>query len=226
MTHSRPSFAGPLIPSTYFTWPSFTFSEIWQPTPQKGQTLSVSLSKSAESPTWAASSTVASISAPVGQACTHSPQATQVEAPMGSAMSKVGKVPCPRPDMPITSLTCTSRQARTHSPHWMQASRFTRIATWLSSSSGMRPSSSLGKRLSSTPFSAAMSHMWLDLSWLTACSGWSAISSSTTILRAPLARALSVVTTIPGAGSRMQLAASTRSPSISTMQARQLPSGR
>ena len=35
-----------------------------------------------------------------------------------------------------------------------------------------------------------------------------------------------VVTTMPSDGSRMHDAASTRSPSISTMQARQLPSGR
>ena len=35
--------------------------------------------------------------------------------------------------MPITSLTCTSRQARTQRLHWMQASRLTRIAGWLAS---------------------------------------------------------------------------------------------
>jgi hypothetical protein len=40
------------------------------------------------------------------------------------------------------------------------------------------------------------------------------------------ARSVAVRTTIPSAGSRMHEAASTRSPSISTMQARQLPSGR
>ena len=44
--------------------------------------------------------------------------------------------------------------------------------------------------------------------------------------REALARALSVVTRMPGRGLRMQEAASTRSPSTSTMQARQLPSGR
>ena len=38
--------------------------------------------------------------------------------------------------MPITSLTCTSRQARTHRLHWMQASRLTAIATWLRSGAG------------------------------------------------------------------------------------------
>ena len=55
-------------------------------------------------------------------------------------------------------------------------------------------------------------------------SGWSATSSSNTILRAVLARSVAVFTFMPAAGLRMQLAASTRSPSISTMQARQLPS--
>ena len=35
--------------------------------------------------------------------------------------------------MPITSLTCTSRQARTQRLHWMHASRLTRIAGWLAS---------------------------------------------------------------------------------------------
>src|SRR6267142_1593994 len=35
--------------------------------------------------------------------------------------------------MPMTSLTCTSRHARTQRPHWMQASRLTRIAGWLAS---------------------------------------------------------------------------------------------
>ena len=44
--------------------------------------------------------------------------------------------------------------------------------------------------------------------------------------RAVLARWLEALTFMPLAGLRMQLAASTRSPSISTMQARQLPSGR
>jgi hypothetical protein len=36
--------------------------------------------------------------------------------------------------MPMTSLTCTSRQARTHKPQWMQASSCTAIAGWLKSS--------------------------------------------------------------------------------------------
>jgi hypothetical protein len=45
-------------------------------------------------------------------------------------------------------------------------------------------------------------------------------------LRAVLARSEAIFTFMPAVGVRMQLAASTRSPSISTMQARQLPSGR
>ena len=56
--------------------------------------------------------------------------------------------------------------------------------------------------------------------------GWSATSSSITIFCAAAARALSVVTFMPMDGVRLQEAANTRSPSISTMQARQLPSAR
>ena len=44
--------------------------------------------------------------------------------------------------------------------------------------------------------------------------------------RAFLARSVWVFTFMPAAGMRMQLAASTRSPSTSTIQTRQLPSGR
>ena len=44
--------------------------------------------------------------------------------------------------------------------------------------------------------------------------------------RAVFARVESVLTFMPAVGLRMHEAASTRSPSISTMQARQLPSAR
>ena len=47
-----------------------------------------------------------------------------------------------------------------------------------------------------------------------------------TMARAFVARSEAVLTTIPSTGWRMQEAASTRSPSTSTMQARQFPSGR
>jgi hypothetical protein len=49
--------------------------------------------------------------------------------------------------------------------------------------------------------------------------------SNTSLLLA-FARSEAVATFMAGPGLRMQEAASTRSPSISTMQARQLPSGR
>ena len=93
---------------------------------------------------------VEGISAPVGQAWTHSPQATQVDAPIGSSWSNTIFSRWPRPAMPITSLTCTSRQARTQRLHWMQASRFTAIATWLRSGSGTLIASRLGKRPASS----------------------------------------------------------------------------
>jgi len=67
----------------------------------------------------------------------------------------------------------------------------------------------------------------LDLgSWLSPRSGWSAISSSNTIWRDFLARSDAVFTFMPAAALRWQEAARTRSPSTSTMQARQLPSAR
>ena len=70
----------------------------------------------------------AGISAPVGQACTHSPQATQVLSPMGSSMSNTIFACGPRCAMPMTSFICTSRHARTHKLQWMQASKLTAIA--------------------------------------------------------------------------------------------------
>src|SRR5271166_4393901 len=71
--------------------------------------------------------------APVGQACTHSRQATQVLSPMGSSKSNTILAPWPRAAMPMTSFTCTSRQARTQRLHAMQASRLTAMAVWLRS---------------------------------------------------------------------------------------------
>ena len=63
-------------------------------------------------------------------------------------------------------------------------------------------------------------------SWALSRAGWSASSSSMTMARARAARSLALCTTMPASGWRTQEAASTRSPSISTMQARQLPSAR
>ncbi len=123
----------------------------------------------------------------------------------------------------MTSLTCTSRQARTHRPHWMQASRLTLIAGWLLSPCQR---SAAGKRLSVTSTFSAQCQNFESGSCEVARAGWSATSNSITIFCAATARALSDFTFMPTLGVRLQEAASTRSPSISTMQARQLPSGR
>ena len=125
--------------------------------------------------------------------------------------------------MPMTSLTWTSRQARTHRLHWMQASSWTAMAGCDQSAAGC---SRAGKRLASTAMRSAQSHRRLPESWASARGGWSATSNSMTIRRAVTARSVAVATFMPGAGCRMQDAASTRSPSTSTMQARQLPSAR
>ena len=69
---------------------------IWQPTPQYGQTLSTSRSSRREPRPVAFSTIEAGISAPVGQAWTHSPQATQVELPIGSSWSNTGTALWPR----------------------------------------------------------------------------------------------------------------------------------
>ena len=126
--------------------------------------------------------------------------------------------------MPITSLTCTSRQARTHRLHWMQASSCTAIAGWLRSGAG---GARCGKRLS------------LDLEPV----GPLPEARIRVVRRGPLglvadqqfehqlARGLGALAGgmhlhARASGWRMHEAASTRSPSISTMQARQLPSAR
>ncbi len=103
-------------------------------------------------PVWtpSVSRTLAGISAPVGQACTHSPQATQVLSPMGSSISKTMRARWLRLAMPMTSFTCTSRQARTQSVQWIQASRLTAMAGWLESAGGR---SWAGNRLSVKPAS-------------------------------------------------------------------------
>src|SRR5581483_2083173 len=125
--------------------------------------------------------------------------------------------------MPITSLTCTSRQARRQRLHWIQASRFTAIAGWLGSAAG---AARAGKRLAETPsFSLHVQNLESG-SCAAGLAGWSAISISNTVLRARLARSDALLTFIPAVGLRMQDAARTPSPSISTMQARQLPSAR
>ena len=123
----------------------------------------------------------------------------------------------------MTSLTCTSRQARTQRLQWMQASRFTRIAGWLGSGAGAERA---GKRLAVTSRRSAHCHSFESCSCATSRGGWSATSSSITMRREAVARSVAVCTTSPGLARRWQEAASTRSPSTSTMHARQLPSAR
>ena len=144
-------------------------------------------------------------------------------APIGSSKSKTIFEPMPRQAMPMTSLTCTSRQARTQRLQWMQASRLTRIAGWLGSGA---TAGRHGSRLSVTSMRSAHCHS-LESCWCaTSRAGWSATSISITIRREARARSVAVCTTMPGAARRWHEAASTRSPSTSTMHARQLPSAR
>jgi len=105
----------------------------------------------------------------------------------------------------------------------MQASRLTRMALWLASSAGRSPA---GKREADSPILSVQFQNFESGSCEVARAGWSASSSSKTMARDFFVRSEAVATFIPAAGLRMQEAASTRSPSISTMQARQLPSGR
>ena len=88
----------------------------------------------------------------------------------------------------MTSLTWTSRQARTHRLHWMHASSWTAIAG--------RPvragCSRVGKRLSAISIRSAQPHSRLVRSCASESSGWSASSSSITIRRACRARSVAV----------------------------------
>jgi len=143
---------------------------------------------------------------------------------MGSSRSKLTVTPMPRRDRPMTSLCCTSRQARSHNPHWMQASRCTAIAGCDRSGAGRAASGA--KREEVMPRRPAQRAKLPPASRAAAPPGISASSNSKTIRRARVAPWLALCTTMPGAGVRMQEAARTRSPSTSTRQARQFPSGR
>src|SRR6266403_665372 len=101
----------------------------------------------------------------------------------------------------------------------MQASRLTAIAGWLRSGMG---AAWRGNRLATRFCRSAVCQNSDCGSCATSLGGWSASNSSSTMRRAVLARSVCVLTCMPEVGVRMQLAASTRSPSISTMQTRQL----
>ena len=121
----------------------------------------------------------------------------------------------------MTSLTCTSRQARTQRVHWMQASRFTAIAGCEISAFGCCLAANRG---SPTPRRSAQPSTLFSRVYC--CFGMSESSSSSTIFCDASARAELVVTSMPALGKRQQEGASARSPLISTTQARQLPSER
>ena len=121
----------------------------------------------------------------------------------------------------MTSLTCSSRHARTQRVHWMHASRLTAIAGCERSAAGCARGAKRG-----VPMPSARRHCSSSESGLYTVAGTSDTSISTIIFCACTARALSVVTSMPAAGARQHDGASTRSPLISTMHDRQLPSAR
>ena len=128
--------------------------------------------------------------------------------------------------MPITSLTCTSRQAITHKLQLIHDCKLTRIALLLLSAQGLMV---VSKRacVASTANKSAIAQKCELLSGDSSRAGWSVAKSSNTILRDTWARSdVALVTTMPSLGERKQEAANTRSPSISTIHTRQLPSAR
>ena len=86
--------------------------------------------------------------------------------------------------------------------------------------------STAGKRLSVTPVLSAQAQNGEVGSCDVSRAGWSDTSSSITMACAFFARSVWLRTFMPTAGMRLHDGASTRSPSISTMHTRQLPSGR
>ena len=105
----------------------------------------------------------------------------------------------------------------------MHASSWTAIAGWLRSGGGRSPA---GNRLDATPTASAQRQNFESGSCDRGAVGLVGHEQLEDHCAGLSARTESVVTRIPDFGLRMHEAASTRSPSISTMQARQLPSGR
>ena len=186
------------------------------PTPQYGHTESTFFV------TRGLSELAAGSSAFVGHACTHSPQLTQVLSPIERSASNVILDSDPRKEYPITSWTCSSRQALTQRPHWMQSLRFTDIA-WLVLSDGN--CARVAKRFSfnsNVLVKAASSESVSISDELILVSD---AKSSTTSRWLNLALLLVDLTSIPFVGCLQQDAAKARSPSISTTHALQFPSG-
>ena len=142
---------------------------------------------------------------------------------MGSRWSKTIWAWPPRKAKPITSLPCSSRQARTQRVHWMQADRFTVMAGWLVSAGTAGRGA---KRLWDTPRSShqwSSSLSWRKGAWPSGVGGTSARSNSSTRRWARCTRGVAVCTTMPDCTVRQHEALKVRSPCTSTTQARQLP---
>src|SRR4051794_13006557 len=85
-----------------------------QPTPQYAQVVTTECSG------WPSSTTVFSISDPVGQACTQAPHETHCDCRNGSSMPAAIFEAKPRPCTVNAKVPCTSSQARTQREHTIQ----------------------------------------------------------------------------------------------------------
>ena len=95
----------------------------------------------------------------------------------------------------MTSLTCSSRQARRHRVHWMHASRFTAMA-------GCETSAATWPRCAKRglPTPSLSAHWSSSLLRVYSRSGMSVSSSSSTFFCDDTARSLAVLTSMPLAG--------------------------
>ena len=171
------------------------------------------------------SSTDAGIRAPVGQAWTHSPQATQVLCAHRVVeveddllvMAAAGHA-----DDVVDLDLAAGADAEVAVDAGVELHRHRRMAAV-----GRRRARRAGKRLASTPTRSAQRQNFESGSCARRARGLVGQQQLEDHPRAAVgARSSRSSTFMPGVGLRMHEAASTRSPSISTMQARQLPSGR
>ena len=195
-----------------------------QPTPQYGQTLS----------TW--SSSVRGrigmlrigllVSAPVGQAATHSPQVTHEDAPIGSFRSNAILVLYPLPLRPMTSLPWMSSQARTQRSHRMHASWLTAMTGLDRSSPRPEPAGRPAEPDSPKCSARASSSLSAVVVCLGSCpaAGWSDNSSSVRVARLRSTSGVAVLTSMPSSHGRTHAAAYARAPT-STTHMRQTPTG-
>src|SRR5215469_12340101 len=166
------------------------------------------------------------VSAPVGQAATHSPQDTQDDAPIGSDRSNAMCVLKPLPLRPITSLPWMSSQARTHLSHRMHASWSTAITGLDRSTPRPEPQGSPSSPLTWYLSASASS----SLSCVVVClgsrsrGGWSDMSSLVSIARLRSSSGVSVLTCMPFSQARTHDAANAGAPT-STTHIRHTPTG-